>query len=139
MRRWTPDDTVWLTGLDYDVLTCARESWGILPYLVEHKRPDGQWPSKAEVTAAVLLAVERGWVEVHRLDPWTSPEGKSGAQYSDPIAHSEVPALLADSDVWDEPEGDDAWIGEVTLSRAPGWSVFLAGRKVAILPGWKTS
>jgi len=127
---------LWLTGLEYDVLTCARESWGILPYLVEHKRPDGEWPSHEEVVTAVLALVERGWVEVHRLEPWTSPDGESGAQYGEPIEHVDLPAILADPDVWDAPDGD--WIGTLTLSRTPEWSVFQAGRRYGPLPTWRT-
>lgn len=130
-----PDDTLWLTGLEYDVLICAMEGWGILPYLVEHKRPDGEWPSDAEVAAAVLSMVDRGWIEVHRLQPWTSPDGRRGTQYGDPIDHAELPSIIADPDAWDDP-ADAGWIGELTLSRTPEWSSFQAGRRYAPLATW---
>ena len=131
------DDTLWLTGLEYDVLTCARETWGILPYLVEHKRPDGEWPSAAEATAAVLSMVERGWVVLHRLEPWTSPDGQHGTQYGDPIDPAALPSLLADPDTWDDP-ADERWIGELTLSLTREWSSSRAGRPYGPLPTWTT-
>lgn len=131
------DDTVWLTGLEYDVMTCARESWGILAYLIEHKRPDGGWPSNAEAAAAVLSFVERGWVEVHRLESWTSPDGRPGTTYGDPIDHAELPLLLANADTWDDPTSE-AWIGELTLSQTPAWWAFLAGRPYGPLATWTT-
>lgn len=129
------DETLWLTGLDYDVAICAMEGWGILPYLVEHKRPDGEWPSNGEMAAAVQSAVDRGWVEVHRLEPWTSPDGREGAQYGDPIDPAELPSILADPDTWDEPATEE-WTGELTLSQTPVWSSFLAGRRYAPLATW---
>lgn len=104
------DDKLWLTGLEYDVLICAVESWGILPYLVEHRHPDGEW---------------------------TSPDGQRGAQYGDPIDHAELPSIFADPDTWDELT-DGEWIGELTLSLTPEWSSFLAGRHYAPLPTWTT-
>jgi len=129
------DDTLWLTGLDYDVMICAMESWGILPYLVEHRRPDGEWPSNAEVVAAVLSILERGWVEVHRLEPWTSPEGRQGAQYGDPVDHSELPSILADPDTWDDPPSGE-WFGELTLSQTTEFRAFLGDRCYAPLATW---
>ncbi|MEY9929983.1 hypothetical protein ABH926_004625 [Catenulispora sp. GP43] len=129
------DRTLWLTGLEYDVQICAMETSGILPYLVEHRRPDGEWPSNAEVIAAVQSAVDRGWVKVHRLEPWTFPDGREGLHCSDPIDDAELPSILADPDTWDDPPGTD-WIGEVALSPTPKWELFLAGRRYAPLATW---
>lgn len=131
------EETLWLTGLEYDVLICGQESWGILPYLVEHKRPDGERPTTAEVAAAVQAMVDQGWLEVHRLEPWTSPAGEQGAQYSDPIDPADVPSLLADPDTWDEPSAE-GWIGELTLAKTPAWSSYLAGRCAKPLATWTT-
>lgn len=130
------EETLWLTGLEYDVLICAQESWGILPYLVEHKRPDGEWPTAAEVAAAVQTMVDQGWIEVHRLEPWTSPDGRQGAQYSNPIDRADVPSLLADPDTWDDAE--EGWIGELTLAKTPAWSSYQAGRTIKPLATWTT-
>ena len=131
------ENVLWLTGLEYDVMTCASESWGILPYLIEHRRPDGEWPSTSEAAVAVLSFVDRGWVEVHRLEPATFEDGRSGAKYSEPIDHSAVATLLTDADTWNDPTGDD-WFGEFTLSQTPDWSAFRAGRTYSPMPSWTT-
>lgn len=127
------DRTLWLTGLEYDVLICAGETGGILPYLVEHRRPDGEWPSEAEVITTVLSMIDRGWVKAHRLEPWTFPDGREGLHYSDPIDDAQLPSILADPDTWDDPTD---WIGEVTLSPTPEWELFQAGRRYAPLATW---
>lgn len=68
----------------------------------------------------MLTLVDRGCVEVRRLEPWTAPDGRAGAIYGAVIGHAELPAVLADPDTWDDPE-DVSWVGEVTLSQVGAW------------------
>lgn len=101
-------------------MVCAMEAWGILPYACTVTDENGDPVPDQEVAAVVLALVDRGWIEVHRLEPWTAPDGREGAMYGAAIGCAELPALLADPDTWDDPEGA-SWVGEVTLSQVDGW------------------
>ncbi|MFQ6192845.1 hypothetical protein [Streptomyces sp. NPDC000405] len=66
--------------------------------------------------APILLSlVERGWIEVCRVIPWTSPDGRSGFQPSTPLTREELPDALTDAGSWEYPESGD-WIGHLTLT-----------------------
>jgi hypothetical protein len=109
-----------LTRIEDELMVCAMEAWGILPYACKATDEKGDPVSDRDVAAAVLALVDRGWVEVRRLEPWTAPDGREGAMYGAVIGRAELPAVLADPDTWDDPEGV-SWVGEVTLSQVEGW------------------
>jgi hypothetical protein len=106
-----------LTKVEHDLMVCAMEAWGILPYACPGVGSDVPISEPAE---AVLSLVDRGLVGVHRLEAWTAPDGRAGATYGARLDRDELPTLLADPDTWDDP-ADVSWIGEVTLGRTPAW------------------
>ena len=105
-----------MTEVEHDLMVCAMEAWGILPYACA----GGSDASTSELAGAVLSLVDRGLVGVHRLEPWTAPDGRAGATYGAVISRDELPALLADPDTWDDP-AVVSWVGEVTLGRTAAW------------------
>jgi len=111
--------SVWdgLTEVEHDLMVCAMEAWGILPYACSGVGAD---VSTSELAAAVLSLVDRGLVGVHRLEPWAAPGGCAGATYGAALDREELVAVLADPETWDDP-ADASWIGEVTLGRTAAW------------------
>jgi hypothetical protein len=101
-----------LSRIERDFMICGIEAWGILAYAGDDKDEDG---NPVDLAATVLSLVDRGWVTVHRIEPWTAPDGTMGATYSDPLPREEVPAVLADPATWDDPR-DASWIGAITLA-----------------------
>ncbi|WP_146067850.1 hypothetical protein [Streptomyces sp. Ru72] len=112
-------DSPWaaLTSVERDLMVCASEAWGILAYATNGKDEDGH---AVDLPRIVLGLVDRGWVHVHRLEPWRAPDGQAGATYGPPIPRAEVPEVLKDPAVWDDPDDPD-WIGAVTLSATETW------------------
>jgi hypothetical protein len=112
-------DSPWttLTEVERDLMICAIEAWGILAYAT-HDEDEGGNP--IDVPGIVLSLVDRGWVQLHRIEPWTAPDGEAGATYGPPIPRAEIPAVLEDPATWDDPE-DPRWIGVVTLSPTEAW------------------
>ena len=103
-----------MTEIEDDLIVCAMEAWGILPYACSSGVPI------SELAETVLSLVDRGLVGVHRLEPRTAPDGRVGVTYGGRLDRDELPALLADPDTWDDP-ADVSWIGEVTLGRTAAW------------------
>lgn len=68
----------------------------------------------SELTAILLPLIDRGWIEVSRLVPWTAPDDKPGLQPGPSIPRHDLPALLADADHWEYPD-DGEWLGRLTL------------------------
>ncbi|MGW1085977.1 hypothetical protein ACWD4L_06345 [Streptomyces sp. NPDC002596] len=68
-----------------------------------------------ELAAVLLPLVDRGWIEVCRVIPWTAPDGRHGFQPGTPMAREELPRLLADADNWEYPDSGE-WIGCLTLA-----------------------
>lgn len=110
-----------MTKVEYDLMVCAMEAWGILPYACSGLDDAGNPVADADLAVAVLALVDRGLVEVRRIEPWTAPDGRAGAMYGAPVDRGDLPALLADPDTWDDP-GDASWIGEVALARTKAWA-----------------
>ena len=108
-----------LTEVEHDLMVCAMEAWGILPYACPGVGSD---VSISELADAVLSLVDRGLVGVHRLEPWTAPDGRAGATYGARLDRDELPALLADPGTWDDP-ADVSWIGEVALGKTAAWEL----------------
>ncbi|MEU6663806.1 hypothetical protein [Streptomyces sp. NPDC046821] len=67
-----------------------------------------------ELAAVLVPLIDRGWIEVSRLVPWTAPDGNPGLQPGPSIPRRELPALLADADNWKYPD-DGEWLGRLTL------------------------
>ncbi|MET7891810.1 hypothetical protein [Streptomyces mirabilis] len=112
-------DSPWtaLTRVEHDLMISATEASGILVYATNSKDEVGH---AVDLPQIVLGLVDRGWVHIHRLERWTSPDGQAGATYGPPIPRAEIPAVLKDPAVWDDPDDPD-WIGAVTLSVTETW------------------
>ncbi|MET8748113.1 hypothetical protein [Streptomyces sp. NPDC004728] len=74
---------------------------------------DQFWPVK-ELAGALLTLIDRGWIEVRRVAPWTSPPGERGLQPGELVPCVQLPAVLEDAANWEYPD-DGNWIGAVTL------------------------
>ncbi|MBL3665345.1 hypothetical protein JL475_04865 [Streptomyces sp. M2CJ-2] len=70
--------------------------------------------SPTDLAAILLPLIDRGWIEVSRLVPWTAPDGEPGLQPGPSIPRHDLPALLADADNWEYPD-DGEWLGRLTL------------------------
>ena len=92
---------------------CAVKVWGILPYA---RKPDenGCTVSDADAAAAVLKLVDRGWIEVCRLEPRTSSTGAEGVMYGPALPRADLDELLTDPATWAKPIG--SWVGALALS-----------------------
>ncbi|MET9101547.1 hypothetical protein [Streptomyces antibioticus] len=106
---------------EWDALTGAEEAFMVNAYEIDilpgvrgdlgeadRSRPLG------ELAEVLLTLVDRGWVEVRRVAPWTAPSGESGFQPGDPVARERLPAVLEDAAAWEYPDDGD-WIGALTL------------------------
>lgn len=71
-----------------------------------------------ELVPILLPLIDRGWIDVCRVIPWTPPSGGAGFQPGPPLAREELLNALADADNWEYPESGD-WIGCVTLTHTP--------------------
>ncbi|MFH0522331.1 hypothetical protein ACHBTE_34900 [Streptomyces sp. M41] len=67
-----------------------------------------------ELAGILLTLIDRGWIEVRRVAPWTSPSGEIGFQPREPVPRNQLPAVLRDAANWEYPD-DGNWIGAVTL------------------------
>ncbi|MBC3842370.1 hypothetical protein GXW82_25805 [Streptacidiphilus sp. 4-A2] len=61
----------------------------------------------------MLGLIDRGWIEVRRVAPWTSPSGRDGIQDGELVPRAQLPAILEEPASWEYPDGD--WIGALTL------------------------
>ncbi|MFD6888195.1 hypothetical protein [Streptomyces sp. NPDC059957] len=67
-----------------------------------------------ELARILLTLIDRGWIEVRRVAPWTSPSGEEGFQPGELVSRDQLPAVLEDASSWEYPD-DGNWIGAVTL------------------------
>ncbi|MES9588441.1 hypothetical protein ABZ776_23935 [Streptomyces sp. NPDC007076] len=79
-----------------------------------------------ELAGILLALIDRGWTEVRRLAPWTSPAGENGFQPGELVPRDRLPAILEDAANWEYPE-DGNWIGALTLVETE------AGKKITRL------
>ncbi|AJT69477.1 hypothetical protein T261_7880 [Streptomyces lydicus] len=77
----------------------------------------------SDLAPILLTLVDRGWIEVCRVIPWTAPDGAAGYQMGPPLPRHELPTVLAAPEEWDYPE-DSEWLGRLTLTFTE------AGRKI---------
>ncbi|MCF6525016.1 hypothetical protein [Streptomyces sp. JJ36] len=110
-----------LTDVEEAFLVNAYEA-DILPG-VRGDVDDDRCRSICELAWTLLALVDRGWIEVRRLEPWTSPSGESGYQPGAVVPRELLPAVLGDAGAWEYPDGD-CWVGALTLVPTE------AGRKV---------
>ncbi|WP_433891269.1 hypothetical protein [Streptomyces sp. CA-111067] len=98
-------EDVWatLSAIEHALLICAQEATGILPY-AEADIDESEDYEQADLVRGVLGLVDHGWVQVHRIVPWTSPEGRRGLTYGPPIPREQLPSILEDPATWDDPE-----------------------------------
>ncbi|MFJ1835249.1 hypothetical protein ACIOJ9_15405 [Streptomyces sp. NPDC088175] len=121
---------------EWDTLTKSEEAFMVNSYGIDIL--PGVWGDLDEADqsrpvnelAGILLAlIDRGWTEVRRLAPWTSPAGENGFQPGELVPRDRLPAILEDAANWEYPE-DGNWIGALTLVETE------AGKKITRLsPG----
>ncbi|WP_406016169.1 hypothetical protein OG520_37980 [Streptomyces sp. NBC_00984] len=118
---------------EWDTLTKSEKAFMVNSYEIDILA--GVWgdldeadqPRPVNELAGILLAlIDRGWIEVRRLAPWTSPAGESGFQPGELVPHDQLPAILDDAANWEYPE-DGNWIGALTLVETE------AGKKITRL------
>ncbi|MEU8002219.1 hypothetical protein AB0B66_13735 [Catellatospora sp. NPDC049111] len=111
----TPLEWDSLPEFEQDLLVCATEAWGILPYATDQHRGIGDPRAEAAAAARMVLElVDRGWITVHRIVP---DAAGVGAAYG-PAITQQLDALLADPDTWDDPDGV-SWNGELAVALTP--------------------
>ncbi|MCX5199358.1 hypothetical protein OOK31_36725 [Streptomyces sp. NBC_00249] len=86
----------------------------ILPGVWGDLGEDDQSLPVDELAQVLLRLVDRGWIEVRRIAPWTSPTGEEGLQPGELVPRERLQVLLCDAANWEYPEGD-SWIGALTL------------------------
>jgi hypothetical protein len=104
-----------VSSFEHDILPGV---WGDLPESLQRV-------PLSEVAAILLSLVDRGWIEVHRIAPWTAPDGQVGYQPGDLVPHDQLSAVLADTQEWEYPADPPSWVGALTLVETE------AGRKVS--------
>ncbi|MFJ1883589.1 hypothetical protein [Streptomyces sp. NPDC088137] len=118
---------------EWDTLTKSEEAFMVNSYEIDIL--PGVWGDLDEADqsrpvnelAGILLAlIDRGWTEVRRLAPWTSPAGENGFQPGELVPRDQLPAILEDAANWEYPE-DGNWIGALTLVETE------AGKKITRL------
>lgn len=67
-----------------------------------------------ELAGILLTLIDRGWIEVRRVTPWTSPSGEQGLQPGELVPRDQLVGVLEDAANWEYPDDGD-WIGAVTL------------------------
>jgi hypothetical protein len=68
----------------------------------------------SDLATILLSLIDKRWIEVSRLVPWTSPEGAPGLQPGTPIPRQDLAAVPADDENWEYPD-DGEWLGRLTL------------------------
>ncbi|MFD3538135.1 hypothetical protein ACFWUQ_01355 [Streptomyces sp. NPDC058662] len=121
---------------EWDALTEAEEAFMVNSYEIDILA--GVWGDLgdtdqsrpvSELAGILLTLVDRGWIEVRRVAPWTSPAGENGFQPGEVIPRDQLPGILGDAANWEYPDDGD-WIGALTLVETE------AGRKITRLsPG----
>ncbi len=118
-RRMTEIQWADLSHTERELMVCALEGTSGLAF-VDDRDEDGEL---ADLPAEVLRLVDRGWVTVHRMEPWTAPDGRQGTVYGAAVARGELPGILADPATW-EGRYSYLWWGAVTLwLTEAGWVV----------------
>ncbi|MFC8256727.1 hypothetical protein ACFUNF_03455 [Streptomyces sp. NPDC057291] len=99
-----PEKAFMVNSFEIDILAGA---WADLD------DPDQSRPIN-ELAGILLALIDRGWIEVRRVAPWTSPSGENGFQPGELVPRDQLPAVLEDAANWEYPD-DGNWIGALTL------------------------
>ncbi|MER5996725.1 hypothetical protein [Streptomyces viridosporus] len=68
----------------------------------------------SDLAPILLSLVDRGWIRISRLVPWSAPGGGTGFQPGPFLPRESLPALLTDAGNWEYP-ADGEWLGRITL------------------------
>jgi hypothetical protein len=118
---------------EWDTLTKSEEAFMVNSYEIDIL--PGVWgdldeadQSRAvnELAGTLLALIDRGWIEVRRLTPWTSSSGENGFQPGQLVPRDQLPVVLEDPANWEYPE-DGNWSGALTLVETE------AGKKITRL------
>jgi hypothetical protein len=125
-------DALWdgLNPVERGLMVCAHEAWGILPYACAGAGDEGGPPPDEVVAAALLGLVDRGWVDVRRLERTAAPDGEPGVQYGPPVPREVLERLLQLPETWDDPV-DPSWAGALAVSRTERWAAAVAEQRAA--------
>ncbi|GLY87731.1 hypothetical protein [Actinoallomurus iriomotensis] len=104
-----------INGSEHDILPGV---WGDLP-------ASTRAAPLSEVAAILLSLVDRGWLEVRRVEPWTAPDGRVGSGPGDLVPREQLPVVLADPREWEYPADPSRWAGALTLVETD------AGRRIS--------
>ncbi|WP_328399377.1 hypothetical protein OHS70_21215 [Streptomyces sp. NBC_00390] len=69
----------------------------------------------ADLVPILLSLVDRGWIEVSRVIPWTAPDEAAGFQPGPTIPKRALPTLLSDAENWEYLQSGE-WLGCLTLT-----------------------
>ncbi|MFG3095003.1 hypothetical protein [Streptomyces sp. NPDC048202] len=106
---------------EWQALTKSEEAFMVNSYEIDilagvwgDLDDDDQSRPVNELAGILLPLVDRGWIEVRRVAPWTSPSGEKGFQHGELVPRDQLPAVLEGAANWEYPD-DGSWIGAVTL------------------------
>ncbi|MFI6730471.1 hypothetical protein NRF20_44795 [Streptomyces sp. R-74717] len=106
---------------EWDTLTKSEEAFlansneiDILPGVWGDLDEADQSRPVNELAGILLALIDRGRIEVRRLEPWTSPAGENGFQPGELVPRDQLPVIVDDAATWEYPE-DGNWIGALTL------------------------
>ncbi|MFG3047198.1 hypothetical protein ACGFZR_19990 [Streptomyces sp. NPDC048241] len=106
---------------EWQALTKSEEAFMVNSYEIDilagvwgDLDDDDQSRPVNELAGILLPLVDRGWIEVRRFAPWTSPSGEKGFQHGELVPRDQLPAVLEGAANWEYPD-DGSWIGAVTL------------------------
>ncbi|MFI9359390.1 hypothetical protein [Streptomyces lydicus] len=69
----------------------------------------------SDLLPILLTLLDKGWIQVSRVIPWTAPDGAAGFQPGPPLPRQDLAALLSAAANWEYPESDE-WFGCLTLT-----------------------
>jgi hypothetical protein len=71
-----------------------------------------------ELAAVLMSLIDRGWIEVRPYREWIAEDGQPGLRPGEALSRSEIVALLAVPDTWEQRAGP-SWIGAPNLVLTP--------------------
>jgi hypothetical protein len=104
--------------MEQDLMVCAQEAWGILPYACTSTDDHGEPASDEDIAAALLGLVDRGWSRSAGWNPGL--RRTANPVLSSPTSRELIERLLRLPETWDDPV-DQSWVGVVALSRTERW------------------
>jgi len=102
-----------LTKAEHAFMLNACES-DILPGVWADLEDADYYRPVSELAGILLGLIDRGWVEVRRIEPWPRPSGGEGLQPGELVPRAQLPAILGEPANW-EYRADGEWTGALTL------------------------